>query len=588
MKNENEITFRGMFLPLTTKKAIIYIFLIGFVVFFNGILNGFVGDDASQITENINIHSLNNIPYFFSGSTFYSGGGQALFGAYYKPVLSISYALIYSLFGPLAWAFHSFQIFIYIINACFLYLFFKRFIPKEIAFVLSLIFLVHPINSESAYYISATQEVLYFFFGILALLILQTYNSSKAVLLSGLLLLFSILSKETGILFFAVSIIYIGIYRAKQFRLFLGYLSIAFLVYLSLRIHAIGLFVPYAVNAPIQKLDLLSRVTNMPAIFLFYLKTTFFPQYLSVSYHWIYRYFNLHGFLLPLAVDMIFVAFLSWCVHYFYHNSVRKQFYLYIFFFSWFLIGIAFHLQIIPLDQTVADRWFYFPIVGLLGMAGIIIEKLHINLKSKLSIIILTILVVLLSSRTIVRGFDWRDSLILASHDIKISREAFNLENGMSAVYFEQGKFMEAKIHAEKSIKLFPNMLNYTNLGASLFSLGDYQKSKEASFKALQYGEYYKAYENLAALALVYGNRLENINFVRNVALKKYSNDSTLWFYLAILDYLNAQSKDAKKDIQNAYTIDRGPRNSFMYNLIINNKQLKIKIKNGLFSYSSS
>jgi protein O-mannosyl-transferase len=588
MKDENGATFKSLFLPLTIKKAFIFIFLIGLVVFFNGMFNGFVGDDAAQITENINIHSLDNLPYFFLGSTFYSGGGQALFGAYYKPALSISYALIYSVFGSQASAFHSFQIFLYIVNSCLLYLLFKVFFRGEIAFVLSLIFLVHPINSESAFYISATQEVLYFFFGILALLILQAYGSAKAVFLSGVLLFFSILSKETGILFFAVSMVYVSINKRKHQHLLLGCLSIILLAYLALRIHAIGLFTPHIVNAPIQNLDLLSRGINMPAIFLFYLQTFFFPQNLAVSYHWINKYVNLNDFFWPLIIGLIFIAVLSWFARFLYNNSVRKEFYLYIFFFLWFLSGIVFHLQIIPLDQTVADRWFYFPIVGLLGMMGVVIEKLKINLKNKLSIIILILLIGLLSSRTIVRGLDWRDSLILASRDIKISKEAFNLENGMSAVHFEQGEFIQAKIHAEKSIMLFPNMFNYTNLGASLFSLGDYQKSKEANFKALQYGAYYKTYENLAALALVYGDPVSNIDFIRNIALKKYFNDSTLWFYLATLEYVNGKSENARVDIGKAFVIDQGPRNSFMYDLINNNKQLNIKIKNGVFSYSSS
>src|ERR1700722_18571015 len=196
-ETQEEFSFKNYFIPFTNAKAIHFIIIIGLIVFFNGLFNGFIGDDQPQIIGNPLIQSLSNIPIFFTGSTFYNGS-QSLTGVYYKPLLTTFFSLTYTIFGANAFGFHLFQILLYICNACLLFLVLKHFFEKETAFGLTLIFLLHPINSETAFYISNTQEVLFFFFGILALWILQRHHSQKAMILANIFLLALMLSKETG------------------------------------------------------------------------------------------------------------------------------------------------------------------------------------------------------------------------------------------------------------------------------------------------------------------------------------------------------------------------------------------------------
>jgi hypothetical protein len=87
---------------------------------------------------------------------------------------------------------------------------------------LSLVFLVHPINSEAVLYISATQEVLYFVFGILAVLILAETRTNTYYYLSIPCLLLSLLSKETGALFMVVSLFYLKLFRKNHLYLLTG------------------------------------------------------------------------------------------------------------------------------------------------------------------------------------------------------------------------------------------------------------------------------------------------------------------------------------------------------------------------------
>src|SRR3990167_4285580 len=125
---DSGISTKDLFSPLTNKKAIWVIIIIGAFVYFTSLFNGFVGDDASQIVNNPLVHSYKNIPNFFSGSTFYLGTSEQLYGHYYKPILSLYYALVYSIFGPNFSAFHFFQIIFHIVNASLLFLLFFWFI----------------------------------------------------------------------------------------------------------------------------------------------------------------------------------------------------------------------------------------------------------------------------------------------------------------------------------------------------------------------------------------------------------------------------------------------------------------------------
>jgi protein O-mannosyl-transferase len=581
LQKENDVTFRGLFLPLTTKKAIIFIFLIGFVVFFYGIFNGFVGDDARQITENPTIQSLQNLSSFFSGSTFYGAEGIVLYGSFYKPLLVTSYSLLYSFFGTNAYGYHFFQILLYIINVCIVFLILKHFLKQQVAFLLSVIFLAHPINSEAAFYISAMQEVLFVFFGSVALLIIINSKNYRALVCSSLFLLLSLLSKETGILFCFISFIYIALFKRKYIFASIFSLILVFTFYMALRVHALSLSIPIPAIYPIEQLNLVGRLSNVPAIFFFYLKTFIFPINLAVTYQWVITDINLNNFYLPLFLDLSFFVAIFLYPFISFKKTQKRYITPYIFFISWFILGILLHLQLIPLDATVADRWFYFPMIGFLGMIGIFCETNKTIFGSNFAKVLIGILIILFSARTIIRSSDWRDYFTLAKHDIQISKESWSLENAMSYYYFVAGDLMGAKIHLERSIQLHPSSSNYQNLGIVYQTQENYKNAKQAYEASLKFGDDSITYKKLASLGLVYGDAKQNMDFISRVALKKYPKDAELWQDLAILEYLYGNKENAKIDISTAYSFTKSPLINYLYNSIIENKPLNLKFSNG-------
>src|SRR5260370_40719782 len=135
------------------------------------------------------------------------------------------------------------------------------------------------------------------------------------------------------------------------------------------------------------------------------------------------------------------------------------------------------YMQIILLDATVADRWFYFPIVGLLGIVGVGIQTTKLSSKNvkMLSWILGIILLSLLSIRTIVRNTNWSDAITLYEHDSNIS-DNYEIENNLGSEYADIHKYDEALTHYKKSEALFPFETNTYNIGFVYEEMGNLVK----------------------------------------------------------------------------------------------------------------
>lgn len=572
MYGEIKSYLRKLFIPLSNIKVFWIILSLGLVVFFRGLFNGFVTDDWLQIVDNPIVHSLGNINSFFTGSTFYNSGPK-LVGQFYRPLLTTYFSFVYSIFGAHSFWFHLTQLFFHSLNAFLVYLLFKKFISKSLSLAISLIFLVHPINSESVFYISGTGETLFLLFGLLTFLILVERKISKYYYLTPVLLLLGLLSKEAGILIIGVVLIYLFLYEIKKLPYFILVLLPLLVFYFLLKNDAVGL-IPGYVSGPINRLGFSGRLLNIPEMVFFYLKTFFVPINLSSVWGFVVKQASVERFYLPLFIDLALCFVAVFFTRLIYKRN-KKLFKLYLFFTAWFVLGLSLYIQILPLDTSVSERWFYFPIIGVLGMIGVLLEAYGFRVGSAKTIILFSLILILLSARTFVRSFDWNDDLTLALHDIKVAPDSYILEDMIRDQLLKQGKLEEAKIHALKSIELFPFATNNLVLGTIYFGLNDFGNAKQSYLNALNYVENYQdAYEGLARIALVSGDPQENIDFIKNKALIKYPKDGQLWLSLAIIEYKSGRVDEAKKDISQAKEFLPSPDVDFYYKKIMNNETL--------------
>ena len=556
--------------------ALILIPIVGFLLYFSSLSNGFVLDDNIQVTENLVIHSLKNIPQLFLGSSF--GGAATLNGVYYKPVMTTVFAFIYALFGANPIQFHFFQLILHIANSLLLYFLLKHFFKKSLSIFLSLIFLVHPINSEAVLYISALQEQLFTLFGLSALLIsVKKVLKLKDCFLFSFLILLSLLSKETGILYLSMTVVYGFINDRRHFAKFLSLSFLALLPYLILRFFAVGAIASKTRGFGIMRLGLLERIQNVPAIIFYYLKTLIFPKDLAVSQHWLVHSLNFVDFYLPIfIISIILVAMIV--------VAIRLRSKIFVFFSIWFLIGLFFHSNFLfALDGTVSDRWMYFPIIGLLGLIGVIFEKIK---KEKMIVISIIIILIILSTRTFTRSLDWKSNLSISSHDVLVTKDSFALENTLGSALTDQGRYMEAIVHIKKSIALAPyHWINWNNLGVAYLNMGwknqnqdDLTKAEKYFRKSIKNGSnFYLPYENLGLLLVDFRDPKEAENFFLQ-ASKKIQLNHRLWFLLAVTEYeLNNKEKALTAAIQ-AYNLNPDDALSTQfYNALVNNQKIDIE-----------
>jgi hypothetical protein len=560
---------------LSTIIACLIVVIVGFAAYAGGLTSPFQGDDATQIVNNPLVHSISNIKSFFGGGTFYSGAtaSDKLTGNF-RPLMTTTFSVLYTLFGAHPLPFHLVQLLFAIGSAILVYLIFCYTFNPTVSLLLTLVFLVHPINSQVVYAIPSMQDVLCMFFGLLALWTLLRFSSRKSMGLVAVSLFLSLLAKESGVLFVAIGLLYLFWFDRRRFRLFAGMTTVPVGLWLGLRMNAVG-FGEHLMVAPIDKLSLTDRLMNLPAVMQFYITKLIFPWKLASGYYWAYPTFSIRHVLLPLVVDLAVIGIGIYGAFAIRRRLDRAYFISYIFFAVWAVAGLLAYAQIVPLDETASETWFYFPMVGVLGMIGLVLLAYRPRIQPRWYYAAAALALVCFGLRTMTRGFDYHDEHRLLTSDVSVSKEDWPGYNRLANLASAKGDYSGARTYAERSIHIFPADTNYQNLGFALLNLHDYSGAIQAYQQGLQYGDDLNIYQSLGALTIIYGTYTPNKQFLLG-ALQKYPRDSTLWSRLAVLEAAYYQTDEAKTDIATA--AQYGSVNPYMYNSIMNNQPFIVSL----------
>lgn len=481
------------------KLIIIGLFIIfGFSLYANSFHNQMFWDDDDFILNNQYVHD-------FSFSKFFSENliaGSGLVSNYWRPALLTVFSLEWHIWQDWSTGFHFVNTSIHIANAILLFfLLFKIFNRKTLALFTSLLFLIHPLQTESVTYVNSLGDslsVLFILLGLRSYLKFSQTSVKKSDSLSyiftNLFFILGLMSKETAIIFPAL-VFMVEFFQSKnqnaslKTRLLNAWkntwpiLSIA-LIYLLLRATALNF--KNSFNLYDEQNDFTSnffvRVLTFFKIAVIYIKLLFYP----VGLHMERSIAIAAKFSWDIVIGALISTTLGLSALKFYKKNPMFTFGI-----LWFFIGLAPTSNIlVPINGLLYEHWLYFPMIGFwLAIFSILVYFIQ-TIKWKYIWIPafagMTLWFGFLSVQTINRNSQWRDPITFYNQTLKYSPNSYRLINNLGMAYADTRQNDKAIETYEKAITIDPNNpVSYHNLGNTYISIGQKEKALEQFQKAL-------------------------------------------------------------------------------------------------------
>ena len=450
------LTFKKYWPKYKLLILIAIIVLAGLVSYSNVYHNQFLWDDEFLIQENVFIRSFKNLPQIFSTP---SGAGAGRLDNFYRPMQLTAYTLIYSLVGLKPWAFLLLNILLHLGNACLIFFLIRKIFKKDfLAFLTSLLWVVHPIHTEAVTYMSGIADPLLVFFGLGSFLCYLNFRQKKqghSLIFSLILFILALFSKETIIILPGLFIVYELFFSEKR-KSISSYRHIIWFIIIALGYFALRLTVLNFVNtlnlyqeSNIYTEHLSIRIFTFLASLLMYYSFLFFPLNLHLE-----RQFPV--FASPLApqvlISLVILIFLALVI---YKNIKQKKFHL-SFGILWFFIGFIPMSGIIPVNSFLLEHWLYFPSIGFFLCSGVIIHYFWQRYPQvrKVIIVLLSVIVLILMSLTLKRNTDWKNPIVFYNDVLKYNQGTARVHNNLAMAYVDENHLEKAEEHYLKAIEM--------------------------------------------------------------------------------------------------------------------------------------
>lgn len=192
---------------ISDKKIQLIVFILAFLLYANTIGHGYTWDDSIVITENPRVKKgFSGIPSLFL--KYNSDYKADKYG--YRPITLTSFAIDYGLFRDSPYFGHFMNILYFAILCSVLYATLRKLFYKYSnlsSFLITILFLVHPIHVEVVANIKSRDEIFALLFSLLSLSQLIDFsktNNLKNLFLSVLFFFLAFFSKENAITFLAI------------------------------------------------------------------------------------------------------------------------------------------------------------------------------------------------------------------------------------------------------------------------------------------------------------------------------------------------------------------------------------------------
>src|SRR3989344_1982120 len=540
-----------------------------FIYSFN-LNNQLFWDDNDWIINNNFVHAISwdNIKFWLTHNPL---AGVGLKSNYYRPFLFFTFAANYMAAGIKPLAYHLTSNFIHIFNGILIFWLVREVFKRRLlAFLVSILFLVHPLQTEAITYISGRGDALVAMFMLLALVLFhraETKNEGwgeKNKILSLICLVLGLLSRETGIIFpFLALALYVSFISKDRFiasikrglMITWPYFA-AVIVYGILRLTVLNFQNTlnfYAAPNPYSE-NLHIRLFSFLPILWSYVKLLIIPMGLHMERSAIVYTSLFQWPVWPVFLGLI--GLLAWLRHLYKNQATAFR--------IWFLGVALFFIPlgpvsgIAPINALIYEHWLYLPMVGFWLVFSFYLIKLFDYFKTKRLLIahysLLMGLVVYLfffSYQSIQRNLLWGDPLAFYLDILKYEPDSVRINNNIGNTYYNRKDLENAEKYyriaaSEEDIFAEPHF----NLGSILQSRGDIYGAIKEFEKAIEINpDFFYPYQNLAVIYAQQGNLAKAIENIEKLKLLLINNPRV--YYNSALVYLALNNKEqALRDLQ--------------------------------------
>ena len=487
--------------------------MLAILLYANTISHDYVLDDDMAIVKNTFVQEgISAIPKIFT--TPYRAGFSDRNEGLYRPLSIALFAIQWQLAPGNAQVGHLFNVLLYALTAILLFVTLSLFFADKnplLPFVITLLFIAHPVHTEVVANIKSSDEILCFLFYLISLWSSLKYGKKekiKYLVLAGFSTFLALLSKETGVTLLVMAPLTVYFFSAASVKKCLMTaipVILAFFAYLAIRV------------------SVLSGVSNLDEILLINNSLVAAGEdtltRLATSIFIIGKYFSLLALPYPLCYDYSYntIALLSFgdpkvllslsiiiAIIVFTISRLKSRDPI-----AWALIFIGATLSPVAniffiIEATMGERFLYMPVLGFSMIIVLLLTKLFkrsvdINtnhstagfIKTNSGLLaIVTIVVVIYGTVTVVRNTAWKDNLTLVKTDVQTHPNSVRIRYAYGSILVmdkalkeknetrKKQLLLEGTLQLVEAVRILPDYGDaWFNLGMGYKELEDYKKA---------------------------------------------------------------------------------------------------------------
>jgi tetratricopeptide (TPR) repeat protein len=472
-----------------------FICVLCIIIYSNTLNAPFIFDDLPNI-ENNSFVRLTQLDF----KKIYEAGIKS--PSHNRPLANISFALNHYFWGNNVTSYHIVNIIIHLLNGILVY--FLAFIIFKQAFSLpnpknlqplsstlhlmsllsALIFVSHPLQTQSVTYIVQRMNSMASMFFLLSLLLyihgrLEQTNWRRWSMycVSFFSWILALVSKEIAATFPFIIFVYEWyffqnlsmVWLKKNIKYLLGLLAflglITFIFLGANPIEKIGHFYDY------RDFTLSQRVLTQFRVVVFYASLLLFPlpSRLNLIHH-IQTSNSLLDPITTLFSVLILFGLIALAIY------IARSQRLLSFCILWFFINLVIESSVIPLELIYEHR-LYLPLVGLALIASYLLFGLY-SKRSLWIIGISLVLIIALGTGTFIRNRVYKNPMTLWSDVLSKNPQSHRAHNNLGVELHSRGRIREAFGHHSKALEINPeNAEAYYNLGIIYTMQGKYDEA---------------------------------------------------------------------------------------------------------------